>query len=261
MAKRRTIPEKLAAEVMFASDRTCCICRFEKHKCQFHHIDGDPANNAFNNLAVLCLHCHSETHSKGPFVRNTTPELVHLYNSSWREIIRHRLSPSAVSSDSLELEAEALLDASLDCHHWKIHFMHLAGQGLPEGSENQFFDVWDLFAELWVPEYTEDVHKNFLPLFDEGLLQLQRRFDRSIQLFSDVLPSEFRTELVRANRQFATERFAYMRMKNIHDKAADHEVLNMYFYHRFIGVIRILRKISRDADARRELATSVDQEA
>ena len=58
MGKQRvSIPNDLAAEVMFASDRTCCVCRLEKHKVQIHHIDENPTNNNYDNLAVICLHC------------------------------------------------------------------------------------------------------------------------------------------------------------------------------------------------------------
>ena len=260
MTKRMAIPDILAAEVMFASDRTCCVCRFEKHKTVVHHIDEDPSNNIFDNLSVICLHCHSDAHSKGAFVRSLTPDLIRLYNSSWRKIVRHRLSPATANSNSIELAAEALLEASLDCHRWKVDFMHLAGPDLPAGREGEFTDVWDLFAELWVPKYTEDIYERFLPLFDEGLLQVQQRFDRLIQLFADVLPPDFRAMLVRANRQLRTEHWAYLALKRYFGEAAEREDLNLYFYQRFVGVIRALREIARDADARRELATSSDQE-
>src|SRR5262245_23175786 len=94
MAKDRVpIQDDLAAEVMFASDRTCCVCRLEKHKVQIHHIDEDPSNNTFGNLTVICLHCHSDAHTTGAFVRNLTPELLRLYNSSWRGIVKLRLRP------------------------------------------------------------------------------------------------------------------------------------------------------------------------
>lgn len=126
--------------------------------------------------------------------------------------------------------------------------------------EGQFTDVWDLFAEVWIPKYTEDIYQKFLPLFNEGLLQVQRRFDRLIQLFADVLPPDFRAILVRANRQLNTERWAYLALKNIVGEATEREAPNLYFYQRFVGVIRVLREISRDADARRKLATSSDQE-
>ncbi len=54
---------QIAAEVMFASDRTCCICRSAGRKTEIHHIDEDPSNNDFNNLAVVCKDCQSD----GPY--------------------------------------------------------------------------------------------------------------------------------------------------------------------------------------------------
>ena len=256
MAKRPPIPDKLATEVMFASDRTCCVCRIEKHKCQIHHIDENPGNNAFDNLAVICVYCHIDTHSKIPFVRGLTPDLIRKYNSSWREIVGHRLSPAAANSDSMELAAEALLEATLDCHGWKIQFMVIAKPDLFGGREGQYVDVWDRFAEEWVPKYTEDTYQKFLPLFTKDLLRVQGRFDRLIQLFPDVLPPDFRANLVRANRQLNVECTAYLYLKSLVGEAIERE---SYFNQRFVGVIRVLREISRDADARRESATSLDQ--
>ena len=198
MAKKRIpIPKALAAEVMFASDRTCCVCRREKHKVQIHHIDEDPSNSTFDNLAVIYLYCHSDAHTTGDFVRNLTPELIRLYNSSWRDIVKLRLRPSTELPAKLELASEAFLEASLDCHHWKGWFMSLAGPNLPD-SKGEFTDVWDVMAELWIPKYADDTYRHFLPLFTEGLRDVQGRFDRLIQLFPDVLPPDFRALLVRS---------------------------------------------------------------
>ncbi len=66
---RIAIPPELAAEVMFASDRTCCICRSAGRKTEIHHIDEDPSNNDFNNLAVVCKDCQSDAHTKHAFAR------------------------------------------------------------------------------------------------------------------------------------------------------------------------------------------------
>ncbi|MGA2032874.1 MAG: HNH endonuclease signature motif containing protein [Thermoguttaceae bacterium] len=209
MAKERVpIPDHLAAEVMFASDRTCCVCRMEKHKVQIHHIDEDPSNNTLENLAVICLHCHSDAHTTGAFARNLTPELIRLYNSSWREIAKLRLKPSADAPGKLELASEAFLEAILDCHRWRNHFMSLAEPNLPVGKPGEFTDIWGL-AELRIPKYAEDTYRHFLPLFVEGLRQVQNRFDRLMQLFPDVLPPDFRSLLVRANRQLDIAQSVY----------------------------------------------------
>lgn len=254
MAKERiAIPEDLAAKVMFASDRTCCICRMEKHKVQIHHMDKNPSNNTFENLAVICLHCHSDAHTNGAFARNLTPELIHLYNSSWRDIVKLRLRPPIDLPGKLELASEALLEASLDCHRWKVRFMALAKPNLPDGRPGEFKDVWDTMAKLWIPKYTEDTYLHFMPLFAEGLREVQGLFDRLIQLFPDVLPPDFRSLLVRAHRQLDVERTLYVYLPELvqagaitSDQVAD------FFRIRFVEVVQVLREVARDADRRRE---------
>src|SRR5260370_38099949 len=54
---------------MFASDSTCCVCRERGKAVQVHHVDEDPSNNTFANLAVLCLECHNHTQVSGGFRR------------------------------------------------------------------------------------------------------------------------------------------------------------------------------------------------
>ena len=257
MAKDRVpIPDDLAAEVMFASDRTCCICRLEKHKVQIHHIDEDPSNNTFENLAVICLHCHSDAHSTGAFVRNLAPELIRLYNSSWRDIVKLRLKPSADAPGKSELASEAFLEASLDCHRWKAWFMSLAGPNLPEGKPGEFTDVWDVMAELWIPKYADETYRRFLPLFIEGLREVQGCFDRLVQLFPDVLPPDFRSLLVRAHRQLEVERSVYAQLPAlVVGSVITTDQVGLFFYGRFMEVIRVLRDVSRDADRRRESLT------
>ena len=57
--KRRRIAASLEAGVLFQSDHTCCICRQRGKDVQIHHIDENSSNNSADNLAVVCLDCHS----------------------------------------------------------------------------------------------------------------------------------------------------------------------------------------------------------
>ena len=83
MEDRTPIPGKLSAEVMYASDSTCCVCT-ERGKCfQIHHIDGNRGNNIFENLAVLCTECHEKTQWRGGFTRKLTPNVVIEYRNNW----------------------------------------------------------------------------------------------------------------------------------------------------------------------------------
>jgi hypothetical protein len=62
---RAQLPAHDAATVLRQSRRRCCIC-FGLHrddgvkKGQVAHLDQDPANNDFDNLAWLCLEHHDE---------------------------------------------------------------------------------------------------------------------------------------------------------------------------------------------------------
>lgn len=84
MTKNRIpISANQAAEAMFASDRTCCVCNERGKTVQIHHIDEDPSNNGTENLAVLCLECHNETQIKGGFGRKLNSDLVVKYRNEW----------------------------------------------------------------------------------------------------------------------------------------------------------------------------------
>lgn len=83
MAKHRTsIPAEVAAQVLFAADRTCCVCR-QRKRVQIHHLDEDPSNHEHDNLAVLCFDCHGETQIHGGFDRKLDAHQIILYRADW----------------------------------------------------------------------------------------------------------------------------------------------------------------------------------
>jgi hypothetical protein len=87
------IPSEIAAEVLFKSDRTCCVCRIKNKPVQIHHIDGNHENNKIDNLSVLCLECHTETQITGGFHRKLTADLVTLYRDDWLMLVsKERIS-------------------------------------------------------------------------------------------------------------------------------------------------------------------------
>jgi hypothetical protein len=91
MAKERIpIPKDIAAEVLYASDRTCCVCNEKGKSVQIHHIDEDPSNNEEHNLAVLCFDCHEDTQLKGGFGRKLDAEQVIRYKTAWLERVKKR---------------------------------------------------------------------------------------------------------------------------------------------------------------------------
>lgn len=114
------IPANVAAEVLFASDHTCCVCRDRGRTVQIHHIDEKPSNNTKENLSVLCLLCHDDTQTKGGFGRKLDTKLVVKYRDDWvkRVILRRdkadelaaqRMAGAAVVIPTTEAEASALM--------------------------------------------------------------------------------------------------------------------------------------------------------
>ncbi len=85
--KRIPIPTDLAAQVLFLSDRTCCVCRTKGKLVQIHHIDEDPSNNQPANLSTLCFDCHRETQIRGGFDRKLDADQVILYRNDWLRIV------------------------------------------------------------------------------------------------------------------------------------------------------------------------------
>jgi len=83
--KRRPIPLSIAAEVLFLSDHTCCICRTRRKDVQLHHIDGDKRHHNRLNLAVVCLDCHSLVTGSRGLGRSYVPAEVRLFKRSWEE--------------------------------------------------------------------------------------------------------------------------------------------------------------------------------
>jgi hypothetical protein len=91
MAKKRNqIPAEIAARVLFASDRTCCVCRNQGKPIQIHHIDENPSNNSPKNFAVLCFDCHRETQIRGGFDRKLDENQIILYREDWLRIIAQK---------------------------------------------------------------------------------------------------------------------------------------------------------------------------
>lgn len=89
--KNRTkIPTEIATEILFLSDRTCCVCNIRGKNIQIHHIDENPSNNNIDNLAVLCLECHNDTMTKGGFGRKLDANQVIKYRTEWLERVQKR---------------------------------------------------------------------------------------------------------------------------------------------------------------------------
>ena len=245
MSKRNKIPNEIVANVQFLSDRTCSICRIPNKGTQIHHIDGNPSNNDIENLAVLCLECHSKTQMKGGFVREMLPDVVKKYNKSWRKIVKSKLLLNNDSNTSGEYKNEVYLEISLTCHSWKNQYIFLYPSGFAERDGSEYLDIWEKMEKTKAHTYSESEWLKYLPLFDETIKNLIIKFQSIIMMYSDAIDSQFKTLLIRTMRQLKTERFAYLSFLNISSLFQDK---NQSFNVRFSEVIRQLSYLSRKAD-------------
>ncbi len=256
MTDRVEVPRELADKVLCASDRQCCICRDGNTRVQLHHIDGDPSNNTFDNLAVICLDHHSEVHSRDAFVRNLTPGLVKAYNDSWRGLVTLRVNPSTDPQGVLEYKSEVFLEFSLNCHAWKIHYMMLYPGSFRDVQGAGYVDVWDMLIAVGDHKYSEVEWKRYFPLFSNGIRQLFRDFDRTLALYPEILPIPFKTMVVRARRRLDTAQRVYGYLPSLLAQLP-HETFspNFMFKQQFSEAILAIRDIAREAERLRGLVT------
>jgi len=136
---RRRTPASIEEEILFRSDHTCCICRTKGKDVHVHHIDGNPRNDRADNLAVVCLDCHSKVTGTRGLGKAYKPGEVRRYKRTWdkqvvdsRKIHRPRIYYKrelvsqidfticeilACGSDNTK--AEQLLDTLYELHLWR----------------------------------------------------------------------------------------------------------------------------------------------
>jgi hypothetical protein len=96
MIKRQPIPPDLRDELLFQSGRRCCICYGLKGDMsitlygQIAHLNRNPSDNRFDNLAYLCLDHHEQYASSTQGQNLTIGEVKRYRQSLYDEISRMR---------------------------------------------------------------------------------------------------------------------------------------------------------------------------
>lgn len=180
--KRVEVPGPLRAQVLFASDRTCCKCR-DKHKgVQIHHIDENPANNVFENLAVLCLECHNETQIRGGFHQKLDAEQIILYRDNWLAQVSKQRASSFERLPENEREDQrvdlVLATSLVEIYREREEYELLAMHYLVIGNN----ELRDKYIELAIKQGMDD----------EGII-----FFRSEQDRLDLVPEEVKNRQIK----------------------------------------------------------------
>jgi len=90
--KRKKIPSDIEAEVIFQSNRLCCVD--QKRGDHIHHIDGNNSNYEFSNLALLCFECHNEASVKGSLRKGLSAKAILKYRDHHYSVIQNNRSQS-----------------------------------------------------------------------------------------------------------------------------------------------------------------------
>jgi hypothetical protein len=184
---RQQIPAVIAARVLFQSDRTCCVCRTRGKPVQIHHVDDDPSNSSIENLAVLCLDCHTTTQIIGGFHRKLDTEQIILYREDWvANVGRERAqSRAAIADDLLGSDTEIKLatgiaDIYREANAYESLAMHYAVWGNHE--------LRDKYIDLAIKAGMDD----------ESII-----YYRSCQGRTDLIPSQV---ITRRERRLKSQR-------------------------------------------------------
>jgi hemerythrin len=109
---RKKISPEIEAEIMFLSDRKCCVCR--ESGDHIHHLDGNRSNSSIDNLVLLCFNDHNEASIIGGLRRKLSPKTIIKYRVHWYNTVANkRQEDLGIYSKTIKhLSEEDLLIAS-----------------------------------------------------------------------------------------------------------------------------------------------------
>lgn len=91
--KRKSVPKDREARILDLCRRRCCVCfalnrDSEEKSGQIAHLDHNPANNAIENLAFLCLDHHDQYDSTTSQAKNLTMAEVRRYRGQLHDAVK-----------------------------------------------------------------------------------------------------------------------------------------------------------------------------
>jgi len=155
--KRKHIPAETEAEVFSRSRRRCCIC-FGLHRNkdikqgQIAHLDRNPANASFENLAWLCLEHHDQYDSRASQSKSMTIQEVKGYRKELYSEFEHWGGTShqehLLNFLSKTIHIEEMLDGAINIasqYYFSPAHLNLLHSVLAEKT----FESCD--GDLWLP--------------------------------------------------------------------------------------------------------------
>lgn len=111
MNKSRTdVPSDTSAQLMFQNRHRCCICHKPRKHVQIHHIDRNPSNHALQNLAALCVDCHSIVTGNQGFGKSYSTREVVLNKKDWEQKCQAWRDESGNEQEHSEEDEDEIID-------------------------------------------------------------------------------------------------------------------------------------------------------
>lgn len=84
---RPPIPLVVLHELLYNNSNTCCVCHEGGRGIVVHHIRqwSESFDHSPENLAVLCLQCHNEAHTRRELTHNLTPAQLRHHKQKWEQ--------------------------------------------------------------------------------------------------------------------------------------------------------------------------------
>lgn len=249
---RKKLNSKTETEILVSSRRRCAICfgldrDADPKKGQIAHIDKDSSNDAFDNLAFLCLDHHDAYDSQTSQAKSFRPkELKH-----YRDELYNYNEPT--SGNTLEdLTKAVLMELSLIPHEWKNNYMGLYPGHFADGTyerNRDYTDVWEMMSDVADHSFSKEEWLRYRPLFTVGINQVVDRIDRTVTAYGGGIPDSIKLVALRATSALRFEARTYdlvLVLVNSNPDMAD------LFSRSFRNVLAILSDVSRSASKERD---------
>ena len=134
------------------------------------------------------------------------------------------------------------------CHSWKNAYI-FSVPGRFGQYDGEYSHVWEMLINVEPPKYSAEAWRYYLPLFEQRATYVRHELDRLLASHSDVMPYDLRVLIELTNIQIEIEQSAYQQLTRMLRATDDKDV---FFQVRFQSIIRVLAKLSREADRLRE---------
>ncbi len=122
MSEGKNLTPRQKEKLLSMNAGVCCVCKIRGQGVNFHHVDGNPSNNALENIAVLCVNDHDAHHRPQVYTKMNHLEL------GAKKILKYKLEWEAFVKEAQKEKPNALAVVNVYGTEESIHSMRLIFQ-------------------------------------------------------------------------------------------------------------------------------------